>query len=71
MSYEDVAALAVDWRKASHSVNNGACVEVGLSTGRVVVRDSVNPAGPVVSYPAPTWDAFLARTKAGTSTVIR
>jgi len=64
MSLMDADALDAGWRKASLSVNNGACVEVASSRTAVMVRDSVDPSGPVVAYPAATWQAFLAAAKA-------
>jgi len=68
-----VARALVDagWRKASRSVNNGACVEVGSSHAAVVVRDSVDSSGPVVSYPACTWHAFITDTKTGHFDAVR
>lgn len=65
MSQMDVEAVADDWRKASRSVNNGACVEVGSASSGVLVRDSVNPSGAVVAYPPTAWQAFISLTKAG------
>jgi hypothetical protein len=65
MSSTDVEVPGANWRKASRSVNNGACVEVSSNTTAVLVRDSVDPSGPAVGYPARTWQAFLAATKAG------
>jgi len=65
MAPMDAAVVCADWRKASRSVNNGQCVEVGSASAAVVVRDSVDPFGPVVSYPARTWRGFLAAAKAG------
>ncbi len=65
MSQMDVEALADDWRKASRSVNNGACVEVGSASSRVLVRDSVNPSGAVVAYPSTAWRAFISSIRAG------
>ncbi|HEY0935020.1 MAG TPA: DUF397 domain-containing protein [Trebonia sp.] len=54
------------WRKSTRSVADGACVEVAPATGTIVVRDSVNPAGAMISYSTRTWQAFLADAKAGT-----
>lgn len=71
MSLMDADALDAGWRKASRSVNNGACVEVGSARAAVMVRDSVDPSGPVVAYPAATWQAFLANAKATSRNVIR
>ena len=38
--------VEVAWRKSSHSAGNGQCVEVASTLG--AVRDSKNPAGPVL-----------------------
>ena len=54
------------WRKSQRSIANGACVEVAPVSGAIAVRDSVDPAGPVVRYSAQTWQAFIAHAKTGT-----
>jgi uncharacterized protein DUF397 len=51
------------WRKASHSVGNGECVEVSSAPGRVSVRDSTNPDGPVLCYSSDAFRSFLETAK--------
>jgi len=52
------------WRKASRSnQNGGACVEVADNLpGVVAVRDSKDPAGPVLTFTPSSWRAFVAAT---------
>jgi hypothetical protein len=47
------------WRKARHSSGNGACVEIAASRGRIIVRDSKDPIGPILFYSAEAWRSFL------------
>jgi len=65
MSSLDVNVLTGNWRKASRSVANGACVEVASATARVLVRDSVNTAGAVIAYAPGTWQSFVDSAKVG------
>lgn len=53
------------WRKSTRSgTNGGECVEVaGNLPGVVAVRDSKDPAGPVLAFDPQTWRAFVAYTK--------
>jgi Domain of unknown function (DUF397) len=65
MPLTDAVELACGWRKASHSVSNGQCVEVAADRAAVLVRDSVNPSGAVVAYAPAAWRTFINSTKAG------
>ncbi|MFJ3142696.1 DUF397 domain-containing protein [Streptomyces halstedii] len=49
------------WRKSSYSGSTGGdCVEVADSyPATVPVRDSKNPAGPVLLLGADAWQAFV------------
>ncbi|MFE3018947.1 DUF397 domain-containing protein [Streptomyces sp. NPDC059256] len=55
------------WRKSSHSNSNGgACVEVSDNFASAIpVRDSKNPHGPVLVFPAGEWSSFVAAVKDG------
>ncbi|MEU1944677.1 DUF397 domain-containing protein [Streptomyces sp. NPDC020125] len=54
------------WRKSSYSNGDGGeCVEVADNLpGLVPVRDSKNPDGPAILFPAGSWGAFMAYLKA-------
>ena len=58
------------WRKATASIGNGECVEVAPGTQAVMVRDSVDPAGPMLRYSPRTWRAFITSTKTSTPDVL-
>ncbi|MFF3075210.1 DUF397 domain-containing protein [Kitasatospora sp. NPDC057904] len=60
--------VALAWRKSSHSANDGGlCIEVALDSipNTVPVRDSKDPHGPALVFPAPAWESFLAAVRAG------
>lgn len=47
------------WRKSTYSNADGNCVEVAIRPTAVAVRDSKNPAGPVLTFAAAEWREFL------------
>jgi Domain of unknown function (DUF397) len=55
----------VDWRKSSRSSGSANCVEFATHGTTVGLRDSKNPAGPVLEFEANAWNDFVAGVKAG------
>lgn len=64
---EDLPAVA--WHISTHSDSNGgSCVEAGPladGSGRVAVRHSKAPDGPVIVYTRAEWAAFIGGAKDG------
>ncbi|MGE7435452.1 DUF397 domain-containing protein [Kitasatospora sp. NPDC001175] len=55
------------WRKSSFSGGQGGdCIEVADGfPGVMPVRDSKDPDGPALVFPAEAWSAFVTGVKAG------
>jgi len=70
MAIDSVESDRLPWRKAARSMNNGACVEVAAASGIIFVRDSMNPGGQVVRYPASSWLPFIATTRQGAFDIV-
>lgn len=64
-SSDGTASSSLVWRKARMSVNNGACVEVALHAQAVLIRDSKDPHGPILSCAPEQWRAFLQGARQG------
>ncbi|WP_329566766.1 DUF397 domain-containing protein [Kitasatospora sp. NBC_01266] len=58
---------AAVWRKSSHSgTTQNDCVEVATGfPGLLPVRDSKDPAGPALVFPAAAFAAFVTHVKRG------
>jgi hypothetical protein len=48
------------WRKSSHSTCTGNCVELARTADLGAIRDSKNPSGPILVFPAAAFARFLA-----------
>ena len=57
--------MALVWRKAQRSTTNGSCVEIASVAGKIAVRDSKDPGGPVLVYTPNEFSAFLDGAKKG------
>jgi hypothetical protein len=58
--------MNIVWVKSSLSFANGNCVEVTELPGDSVgVRNSRDPAGPVLRFTRDEWDAFLGGARLG------
>jgi hypothetical protein len=57
----------LNWKKSTFSgPNTDACVEVAVQDeDSILVRDSKNPEGGVLTFNGREWDAFVKGTKAG------
>jgi hypothetical protein len=61
---ESCACVEVAFTKSSHC-GGGECVEVGHGDDTVLMRDSKDPDGLVLTFTPSEWDAFLAGAKDG------
>ncbi|WP_329258121.1 DUF397 domain-containing protein [Streptomyces sp. NBC_01478] len=65
---------APQWFTSSYSDNGGACIEVATnlvaSRGVVPVRDSKNPGGPVLGFPAGAFASFVTNVRTGGFTAV-
>ncbi|WP_073928846.1 Scr1 family TA system antitoxin-like transcriptional regulator [Streptomyces sp. CB03911] len=66
MTSTDVDLSGAPWLKSSYSNGGGQCIEVAPGfDGVMPVRDSKDPEGPVLVFPAGAWQAFVAATARG------
>ncbi len=61
-----VELAGASWLKSSYSQNGGQCIEVAPGfAGVMPVRDSKDPEGPALVFPATAFAAFVAGVKGG------
>jgi hypothetical protein len=58
----DLEKPRIAWRMSTKT-SSGNCVEVAVADGSVLIRDSTNPDGVVLSLSPAAWSAFLAHAR--------
>jgi hypothetical protein len=61
----DAERADLTWVKAQYSGSNGQCVEIASAAGRVAIRDSKDPDGPILLYTTGEFKAFLHGARNG------
>ena len=56
---------ALLWSKAHRSTANGSCVEIASTVGKIAMRDSKDPDGPILVYTPAEFSAFLEGARNG------
>lgn len=62
---ESNACVEVSWRTSSRRQIENGCVQPAQVDEVMLVRDSKNPDGPVLTFTRDEWDAFVAGVRAG------
>jgi hypothetical protein len=53
------------WKRSSRSIPQGECVEVAITSDRLLVRDSRAPDDAALMFPRRAWRAFLQQLNSG------
>lgn len=61
---QERSATSPGWRTAK-SCAAGNCVQVATRDGLVLIGDTKNPGGPILTYSGAEWKEFLAGAKNG------
>jgi hypothetical protein len=59
-----VEVATLPWRKSTHSADGNNCVELGTTSGAVLIRDTkTNGTGPVLRVTPTAWHRFTTSLK--------
>jgi hypothetical protein len=61
----DTTGHGPGWRTSTRSGADGQCVQVARLAHAVAIRDSKDPAGPVLEFSPEAWTAFVRGAKHG------
>ena len=65
ITLSDAERSALFWLKAQRSGANGQCVEIASTVGKIAVRDSKDPNGPILVYTRTEFIAFVESARHG------
>ncbi len=65
MAVEPGPDFALEWHKSTASQGSGECIEVATRRASILVRDSRDPSGAVLTFGRRQWGAFLGRVRSG------
>ncbi|WP_405115680.1 DUF397 domain-containing protein [Micromonospora sp. NBC_01405] len=54
-----------EWHKSTRSGSSGSCIEVAGNLPKIMVRDSKDRHGSMLSFTAGPWASFVRDVKAG------
>jgi hypothetical protein len=60
---EEKWSEAFVWIKARSSSHDGQCVEIAATAGKIAIRDSKDPHGPILTYAPAEFNAFIHRVR--------
>ncbi|MFE6050486.1 DUF397 domain-containing protein [Kitasatospora sp. NPDC056446] len=62
----DLGPTTASWVKSTYSQQGGNCLEIARGPRELaLVRDSKDPHGPVLVFPAGAWKSFVATVRSG------
>lgn len=64
MQFDDTITNDPFWRTSSFC-STGSCVEVAMTAGLILVRDTKKPDQPPLMYTKEEWRDFIAGAKSG------
>ena len=54
----------ITW-KVAKKCNDGGCIRVASQSDQILIGDTKNPSGPVLSYTRDEWNAFVEGVRHG------
>lgn len=65
VTLSEAERTSLAWLKAQASTVNGQCVEIAETAGKIAIRDSKDPDGPILVYTLAEFRAFLDGARNG------